>query len=91
MVSVCLANTMKDFGTDMKKLLSEPLTYVFAYLVVAIFTFGHCYNQYPNEEHGNFGGTNYTITNGPGTKGVGSLVLSALWPLYWSVKLQEKQ
>ena len=76
---------------DLKEALNSPLTWIVAYLVVAIFTFGHCYNQYPNEEYGKFAGMNYTITNGPGTKGIASFASAGFWPLYWSVKLQEKQ
>lgn len=73
----------------MKQALKDPITYIAAYVVVAVFTFGHAYNQYPNEEVGKFAGLTYTITNGPGTKGLGSIAASIGWPLYWSVKLQE--
>ena len=75
----------------MKKLLSEPVTYILAYIFMCVITFGHCYNHYPDEEKGSWGGINYTIANGAGTKTMGSFFSSIFWPLYWSVKLQEKQ
>ena len=64
---------------------------VIVYIVIGIFTFGHCYNQYPDEEPGEFGGYKYVINNGPGTKSIVSIAASACWPFYWSVQLQEKK
>lgn len=61
------------------------------WLFMTIFTFGHAYNQYPSIEKGYFGSTEYTIHNGPGTKLFASFFSSIAWPLYWSVKVQEKR
>jgi hypothetical protein len=71
--------------TDTKILLG-----IVAWFVMIVFTFGHAYNQYPSIEEGHFGGTTYQIHNGPGTKMGASLFMSIFWPLYWSVKVQEK-
>lgn len=73
------------------KYLKEPLTLVAVYCIIAIFTFGHAYNSYPSEEKAKWAGIEYTITNGPGIKSLGAGVSSILWPLYWSVELQEKK
>ena len=75
----------------MKDLLKEPLTIIVVYFIMVIFTFGHAYNNYPEEEPGYFAGTTYVIHNGPGTITFGALACSVAWPLYWSVKLQEKK
>lgn len=64
---------------------------IIGYIFMVIFTFGHAYANYPDTEKGYFGGTEFTIRNGPGTKGSGALISSVAWPLYWSVKLQEKE
>ena len=58
------------------------LTYVLGF----IFTFGHAYNAVPTVEIGHFGGTEYTIHNGPATKAVGGFLSSTMWPLYWSAQ-----
>ena len=63
---------------------------IIAWLLMTVFTFGHAYNQYPSVEEGHFGSQTYQIHNGPGTKMGASLFMSILWPLYWSVKAQEK-
>lgn len=63
---------------------------IVAWLFMSIFTFGHAYNQYPSVEQGHFGGHTYEIHNGPGTKLFASTFFSIAWPLYWSVKIQEK-
>ena len=60
------------------------------WLFMTIFTFGHAYNQYPSIEQGYFAGHTYEIHNGPGTKLFASFFFSIGWPLYWSVKIQEK-
>lgn len=60
------------------------------WLFMTIFTFGHSYNQYPTIEQGRFAGVDYQIHNGPGTKLFASFFMSIAWPLYWSVKIQEK-
>ena len=75
----------------MKNILKDPFTYIIAYFIVLLFTFGHAYNNYPKEEPWHFAGETYTIHNGPGTITIGSLACSVAWPLYWSVKLQEKK
>ena len=41
---------------DLKEALNSPLTWIVAYLVVAIFTYGHAFNGVPKEEAGKFGG-----------------------------------
>ena len=76
---------------DLKEALESPLTWIVAYLVVAIFTFGHAFNGVPKEEAGKFGGFEYVIQNGGGMKTTVGLLSGMFWPLYWSVKLQEKQ
>lgn len=63
---------------------------IVAWVLMMVFTFGHAYNQYPTIEEGKFGGVAYQIHNGPGTKMGASLFISIFWPLYWSVKIQEK-
>lgn len=73
----------------MRKLFEEPLTYIGLYFVIAIFTFGHCWNQVPEKEQHFFAGQEYTVHNGPGTKMMASVASAAAWPLYWSVKVQE--
>lgn len=75
----------------MKQFFNEPLTYVALYLMVGVFTFGHCWNQVPEIEKGYFGSTEYIIHNGSGTKMIASVGAAAAWPLYWSVKAQEKK
>jgi hypothetical protein len=68
----------------------KELSVFIAYVLIGIFTFGHAYNHYPDTEEASFAGHKYTITNGPGTKTFASCASSLVWPLYWSVKLQEK-
>jgi hypothetical protein len=74
----------------MKELLKEPLSYVFAYMLIGIFTFGHAWHSVPDAEKAQFAGIEYTIHNGPGTKFMAGFACSLAWPLYWSVKVQEK-
>ena len=74
----------------MKQVLNEPLTYLVLYLMVSIFTFGHCWNQVPETEKHYFGGQEYTVHNAEGTKFIASIASAAAWPLYWSVKAQKK-
>lgn len=73
----------------MKKLFDEPLTFIALYLMIGVFTFGHCWNQVPATEKHYFGGAEYIVHNGPGTKMIASVGAAAAWPLYWSVKVQE--
>jgi len=73
----------------MRKLFDEPLTYIGLYLLIGVFTFGHCWNQVPATEQHHFGSIEYTVHNGPGTKMIASVAAAAAWPLYWSVKVQE--
>ena len=75
----------------MKSIFLDPITHIAAYAVVAIFTFGHAYNGVPDEEAGKFGGVEYVIQNGGGIKTVVGIASGAFWPLYWSVKFQEKK
>jgi len=74
----------------MKEWLREPITYVIIHIMMVIFTFGHAFNGVPKEEPGKFAGIDYTITNGGGTKTMVGIAAGFFWPLYWSVKLQEK-
>lgn len=60
-----------------------------AYVMIFIYTFGHAYAHYPDTEKGYFGGVEYTIHNGSGTKGSSAFISSIFWPLYWSIKFQE--
>lgn len=73
------------------KLLNEPLTYVAAYVIMIIFTFGHAFNGVPDEEGARIGNITYTVHNGGGTKAFVGFVAGVMWPLYWSVELQEKE
>ena len=78
----------------MKKILNEPLTYVVLialYCVVALFTFGYAWNKVPATEPAHFAGQDFTIYNGDGTRMMVATAASVAWPLYWSVKLQEKK
>jgi hypothetical protein len=70
-------------------MLKHPLFYIVAYLLGAIYTFGHCWNHIPDTEESSFGGVAYTIHNGPGTKMMASAGAAAFLPLYWSVRLQK--
>ena len=75
----------------MKKILNEPLTLVVVYLFIAIYTFGHAFNGVPDEEKAKFAGIDYVIQNGGGMKTMIGFASGVFWPLYWSVKLQEKK
>ena len=70
----------------MRKFFENPFVYILAYLLGFVFTFGHAYHKTPSIERQSFGGIEYTVHNGPGTKAVGALLASAAWPLYWSVQ-----
>ena len=59
------------------------------YILLGIYTFGHSWVHYPETEVGYFGGQEYTIHNGPGTKLLASIGAAAFSPLYWSVRLQK--
>lgn len=56
------------------------------YVLGFVFTFGHAYNKTPDIERQTFGGIEYTVHNGPGTKTAGAMVASMFWPLYWSAQ-----
>jgi hypothetical protein len=62
------------------------LVAVAIYFLGIIFTFGHAYNAIPLLERQSFGGVEYTVHNGPGTKSVGAFLSSVFWPLYWSAQ-----
>ena len=74
----------------MKEILKEPLTYIAVYFFMMIFTFGHAYNSVPSEEKSSFANIPYTIHNGGGVKTLVGVASGIFWPLYWSVKIQEK-
>ena len=82
---------LKALWISFMKLLNEPTTFVLGYVFMIIFTFGHAYNHYPDEEARQFANITYVVHNGEGIKGMGSAVSSIFWPLYWSVRLQEKE
>lgn len=73
----------------MRDFIREPLTYVVLYLIVGIVTFGDAWNYVPEKEVGYFGGQEYTIHNGPGTRMLAAVGGGLAWPLYWSVRLQK--
>lgn len=56
------------------------------YVLGFVFTFGHAFNAIPSMERQSFGGIEYTVYNGPGTKSVGAFLSSIAWPLYWSAQ-----
>ena len=62
--------------------------YVVAYIIAAIITFGHAYNQVDNTRV-SFSGVE--IVNTPPDKAISALVSAICWPLYASFKLQEKK
>lgn len=70
-------------------MFKEPLTYIVAYILVGIFTFGHAWVNVPETETGYFAGDAYTIHNGSGTKLMVAVGSAAFSPLYWSVRLQK--
>lgn len=55
-------------------MLKNPLTYVGAYILGFVVTYGHAFN-------------NVLQTAYPGERAVGAFLVSAPWPLYWSVQL----
>jgi hypothetical protein len=57
------------------------------YILGMVLTFGHAFHQTPDEEIGRFGGVEYTIRNGPGTKAIGGMLCAIVWPLYWSARI----
>lgn len=70
----------------MKQFFENPFVYVLVYVLGFTLTFGNAYHKTPDTERNSFGGTEYTVHNGPGTKAVGAFVASVFWPLYWSVQ-----
>lgn len=71
-----------------KQIFSNPFTYILGYVLGFVLTFGDAYHKTPSVEKGYFGGQEYTLHNGPGTKAAGALMASVFWPLYWSVQHQ---
>lgn len=61
---------------------------IFIYLFVAIFTFGHAYNDYPETYTSRFMGREMVHEYGVEHKSAGSMMSALVWPLYWSVRLQ---
>lgn len=60
------------------------------YLAIAVVTFGHAWHGVPATEEHSFGGVNYTVHNGPGTRLIAGVASAIAWPFYWSVKAWEK-
>jgi len=73
----------------LKNFLSEPVTYILGYFLMAIFTFGHAYHQSPKQEQKMFAGQSYTVDYPPPLRAFEGIFAAAMWPLYWSVQLQE--
>lgn len=73
----------------MKQILKDPVTYILAYFLMVIITFGHAYHKTTKEEHKTFAGQPYTLHYGIPTRSIEGLFAAAMWPLYWSVQLQE--
>ena len=57
-----------------------------SYILGFVFTFGHAYNAVPSVEKAHFGGAEYVVHNGVGTKTTGAFLASMVWPLYWSAQ-----
>jgi len=73
----------------MKQILKNPVSYILFYFIMVIITFGHAYHRTIKEEQRSFAGQPYTLHYGIGTRSIEGLFAAAMWPLYWSVQLQE--
>lgn len=71
----------------MKKIFDDPATYIIAYVLVGMITFGNAYHRVAEVEQVTYGDRVVTVQNGVGTKAYGALLSSMVWPLYWSVQI----
>ena len=62
---------------------------IFIYLFMAVFTFGHAYNQYPETYKTVTMGTEFIHQYDEVQKSAGSMMSALVWPLYWSVQVQK--
>ena len=73
----------------MRKLLNEPLTYLFTYFLGIIITFGHAYNNMPKGYYSTWSPSVY-IEYGIAEKALAASFAAAGWPFYVSVQLQKE-
>jgi hypothetical protein len=61
--------------------------WLIAYILVAVFTFGHAFNMLPDTRVDGWTGKHVLVTGFD--RGAAAIPPAMFWPLYWSVKAQE--